>query len=176
VNTACDADKVTIIGRVNGAFGVRGWIKISSFTDPATNILNYLPWLMQQDDGWKVVEPLTLRAQGTGFVAQLPGIDDRDAAAALKGQLIAVNASALPDAGLDEYYWKDLIGLEVLDTAGAPLGTVVDMLATGANDVLVVELNTGGAQELIPFHRRFVPELDLAAGYLKVDWAIGELI
>jgi 16S rRNA processing protein RimM len=92
----------------------------------------------------------------------------------MKGQLIAVNASMLPALAQDEYYWKDLIGLVVLDPGGNRLGKVVDMLATGANDVLVVDLDGSDKQELIPFHRRFVPCVDLDAGTLSVDWVFGE--
>jgi 16S rRNA processing protein RimM len=175
VKTPGDSADVVTIGRVNGAFGVRGWVKISSFTDPADNILDYLPWLMRSDGHWRTVMPLSVKAQGTGFVAQLPGIDDRDAAAAMKGQLIAVSASMLPAVAQDEYYWKDLIGLTVLDLRGNRLGKVVDMLETGANDVLVVDVDGSDKPELIPFHRRFVPFVDLEAGTLSVDWVFGEL-
>jgi len=175
VNITCDAADVVIIGRVNGAYGIKGWIKLSSYTDPAANIIDYSPWLFTDGDSFRHVSPLQVRRQGAGFVAQLPGVENRDQAAALTGTLIAVNAALLPDAGEDEFYWKDLIGLTVVDQSGDEIGCVTDMLATGANDVLVVECGPDGSQELIPFHRNVVTAVDLEARRLSVDWHFGEI-
>ena len=121
---------------------------------------------------------ISAKAQRNGFVARLADIADRDAAAALRGRLIGIAAAALPQADDDEYYWRDLVGLKVLNLDGEPLGRVLELMATGANDVLVIALDdasgAAGTKELIPFHRQFVPEVDLEQGTLTVDWTIGE--
>lgn len=184
---------VVVIGRIQGAFGVHGWVRLASYTDPADNILNYEPWLLQRGEQWQAVHVHSAKAQRNGFIAQLEGVEDRDAAAALRGTMIGIEARSLPQAQLDEYYWRDLIGLTVLNLAGEEIGEVVDMMATGANDVMVVALKKDGRKaaqgkkaadgktdrsdadrELIPFHRQYVPSVDLAAGQLTVDWLIGE--
>jgi 16S rRNA processing protein RimM len=174
------SDDVVVIGRIQGAFGVQGWIRLTSYTDPADNILRYSPWLLQDGSSWRSLDVLAAKAQRNGFVARLAEIADRDAAAALRGRLIGIAAAALPQAEHDEYYWRDLVGLKVLNVAGEPVGRVLEVMATGANDVLVVALDealgVAGAKELIPFHRQFVPEVDLEQGTLTVDWTIGESI
>jgi 16S rRNA processing protein RimM len=169
-----DAGDVVVVGRIAGAFGVRGWVRVQSFTDPPENLLEYDPWLLESSDGWRPAGRQQARSQSQGLVAELRGVQDRDAAEALKGVLIGVPSSSLPGTGSDEYYWRDLIGLSVLDLDGEPLGRVVEMLATGANDVMVVALEPGGERELIPFDRRYVPEVNLAGGFVRVDWVVGD--
>ncbi len=173
MSTVADDDAVAVLGAVQGPFGVKGWVRIRSFTDPAENLLDYSPWLLKSTQGWRQVTCLAARAHGQGLVAELEGVADRDAAAGLKGALIGVLAASLPEPAEDEFYWRDLIGLVVLDQAGTVLGTVVEMMATGANDVLVVALADGGGQELIPFDRRYVTAIDVAGGSLVVDWDVG---
>jgi len=169
-----DAGDVVVVGRVVGAFGVRGWVRVQSFTNPPENLLDYDPWLLKGGDGWQHAGRQQARIQAQGLVAELRGVEDRDAAEALKGALIGVPASSLPRTDADEYYWRDLIGLAVLTLDGERLGRVVEMLATGANDVMVVALEPGGERELIPFDRRYVPEVDLGRGFVRVDWAVGD--
>lgn len=169
-----DASEVVVVARVAGAYGVRGWVRVQSFTDPAENLLEYDPWLLKGDGGWRPAGRLQARTQGQGLVAQFEGVSDRDAAEALNNALIGVPASSLPTTAADEYYWRDLVGLSVLAADGTRLGRVVEMLATGANDVMVVSLEPGGERELIPFDRRYVPEVDLERGFVRVDWAVGE--
>lgn len=175
MNSSSAAEPV-IVGRILGAHGVKGWVKLSSFTEPKTNLLEYSPWLLLQDGQHRSVVPLHSRVQGSALIAQLPGVEDRDQAAALRGVLIAVDSTALPATEEDEFYWKDLIGLTVLGPSGDRLGRVVELVATGANDVLVVEIDDDGARELIPFHRSVVTAVNLAAGTLTVDWAIGDML
>ena len=179
-----DPGDVVVIGRVQGAFGVQGWIRLISYTDPAANLLEYSPWLLQEGDSWRQLKVIAKRAQSNGFVAQVADVADRDVAASLRGRLIAVAQEVLPRAGNDEFYWRDLVGLAVKNTRGEHLGEVVEVMATGANDVLVVALDTdanaqlaeGVTQELIPFHRQFVTEVDLAGGTLTVEWTVGDSI
>lgn len=157
-----------VVGRIGGPHGVVGAVHVTSFTDPPENIVHYRPWLLVEGSSARQVEVQRVKAHGTGFVAQLAGIGDRDRAQALAGTLIAVSREALPElpAG-EEYYWEDLVGLEVVDTAGNSLGTVVRMLSTGAHDLLVI----GDDELLIPFVAAFVLEVDLAGRRMVVEWS-----
>lgn len=162
------AQRPIVVGRVTAVFGIKGWVKIASFTDPPENLLTYRPWLLATGSGYEPVEVDDLKAHGGGFVAQLEGCTDRDLAARFTGRDLAVPRSELPAAQDDEFYWFDLIGLDVVDPAGEPLGCVQRVMETGANDVLVVR----GAQGeiLIPFVAAVVTDVDLAAGRLTADW------
>lgn len=156
-----------VIGEVAGVYGVRGWIRVKSYTDPIDNIFAYRPWQLGTEGSWVPVDLDEGRRHGRGLIAKLAGVDDRDAAAGLHGKLIGINRKQLPDAD-DEYYWADLEGLEVVTRAGESLGNVHHLLETGANDVLVVR---GERERLIPFLRgEVVKDIDLAAGRMTVDW------
>lgn len=157
-------DPLVVLGRVVGVFGVRGWVKILSETDPPENIQRYSPWLLRN----RALRLLSSQRHGKGLIARLEGCEDRDQAQALVGLEIAVRRSQLPPPGADEYYWADLEGLEVETTEGVYLGQVSHVLATGANDVLVVR---GERERLIPLiWDQVVRELDVAAKRLCVDW------
>ena len=162
-------DDYLVVGRIAGLYGVRGWVKVYSHTQPRDNILGYSPWYLREASGqWRKVLPLNGRIQGKGLVAQLEGCDERDAAARLIGQDIAIRREQLPTPQEGEYYWTDLIGLEVETVDGVALGVVDHLLETGANDVLVVK---GERERLIPYiWRDVVTEVDLEAGRLRVDW------
>lgn len=158
-----------VLGQVNGLFGIRGWVKVFSHTEPRENILDYGPWLLRTPDGrvreFRVLEG---RRQGKGLVARLEGIEDRDAAAAWMGAEISIPRSRLPEPDEGEYYWTDLIGLEVETVDGVVLGTVAYLFRTGANDVLVVD---GARERLIPFLQGdVIREVDLEGGRIRVDW------
>lgn len=133
-------------------------------------IFSYQPWLLVAPSGEREIEGCRGRHQGKGLVAELPGIVDRDAAAPLVGSEIWVRRSALPGiAQGDGYYWTDLEGLEVVDTEGVRLGRVSHLIATGANDVLVVR--DAERERLIPFViGTYVTEVDLDAARITVDW------
>jgi len=156
------------LGRIAGVFGVRGWVKVHSDTEPRDNILSYSPWYLQQGGDWEPRKLLDGRRQGKGLVARLQGCADRDQAAALMGCLIAVPRDWLPALDPDEYYWSDLEGLRVVTATGAELGRVSQLFATGANDVLVVR---GERERLLPFvWNRVILEVDLEGGLIRVDW------
>jgi 16S rRNA processing protein RimM len=162
-------ERFVLLGRIVGVHGVRGELKLESFTEPRTQIFRYQPWLLRSAAGEREVRGCRGRAQGKGLVAVLPGIADRDAAAALVGGEIRVARSALPDPAPGEYYWTDLEGLEVSTTDGVPLGRVSHLVETGANDVLVVKGD--GRERLIPFLvGRYVTQVDLPGGRMTVDW------
>ena len=156
------------VGKISGVFGVKGWLKIFSYTEPRENILTYSPWQLRKGEWCERLEVSGGRRQGNALVAQLDGIEDREAAARLAGCQIFIEREQLPAAGGDEYYWTDLCGLKVFNRDGQELGVVDHLLETGANDVLVV---TGERERLIPFLMgNTVIKVDLAAGCLHVDW------
>ena len=161
-------DTLVTVGRISGVYGVKGWLRIYSHTEPRDNILNYNPWQLRLADGWRSVELLDGRPQGKGVIAYLAGCDDRDQAARWVDTEIAVRRSQLPATQAGEYYWRDLIGLRVVTLDGEELGTVDHLLETGAHDVLVVQ---GQRERLIPYVLGdVISTVDLAAGELRVDW------
>lgn len=165
--TAADESRV-IVGQLVGVYGVRGWLRLKSFTDPIENIVDYAPWQVYFGGQWRDVDVREAKAHGKGLVIWLDGVNDRDAAAAWVGCEVAVSRDALPRLGGDEYYWSDLVGLEVVTLDGAALGPVDSLLETGANDVLVVR---GDRERLIPFLlERVVRNVDLDARRIEVDW------
>jgi 16S rRNA processing protein RimM len=164
-----------VVGKVVGVYGIKGWVKVHSFTDPKENIFDYQPWYLKTDKGWTPVKLDAGRLQGKGLVAQLNGETDRNRAEALYiGCEIAVNRSVLPNLEDGDYYWSDLIGLRVRTVAGEDLGSIVEMLETGANDVLVVRGDNDSLdlqERLVPWvPDEFVKEVNPAAGYMVVDW------
>jgi 16S rRNA processing protein RimM len=159
------------MGRVTAPFGVKGWIKIHALTAHIGNLQEYPVWWLGHEDKWRDVSVIDARVQGSTLVAQLEGVNDRDAAAALKGLDIAVARDELPRAGANEYYWADLIGLKVVNVEHYEFGRVARILQTGANDVLVVEAGDASRHEtLIPFIADVVRHVDLAAGEIGVNW------
>lgn len=153
-------------------FGVRGWFRVHSYTEPRDALLGYRDWLLKADDTWRAVSVTEGRVHGRAIVVRLAGIDDRDAAAAYVGMEIAVRRDQLPAAGPGEYYWADLIGMKVCQRDGREVGRVSYLLATGAHDVLAVQAKGEERREvLIPFvMEKFILGVDLAAGVIHVDW------
>lgn len=161
-------DRQVLLGRIVGVFGVEGWVKLHSFTEPRENIFRYKPWTLRGPAGESTVDTPQGRAQGKGVVARLSGIDDRDAAAALVGTEIWVPREALPRPRQGEYYWTDLEGMAVRTVEGVDLGRVSHLFATGANDVMVVQ---GDRERLIPFVVGLqVVAVDVDARCIEVDW------
>jgi 16S rRNA processing protein RimM len=173
------ADRPVVLGHVSGLFGVKGWVKVYSYTRPAANLLDYEHWLIGRQDAWRPFRVLEAREQGKTLVARIGELSqaadgeavplpDRDAAAALIDCQIAVERDALPEPEPDEYYWFDLVGLDVVSRDGVSLGRVKAMMETGANDVLVLE---GDRERLVPFViGEVIDEVDLDAGRIVADW------
>ena len=156
-------------GEISGVFGVKGWVKVFSFTEPRENILRYSPWLLQKNNQTKEVKVIGGRRQGNAIVAELESISDRDEALVLIGSKILIRKELLPKPKPGEYYWADLVGLQVETESGVKLGLVDHLLETGANDVLVVR--DGEQERLIPFlQQQTVLSIDLDAGLMIVDW------
>ncbi|WP_059284679.1 MULTISPECIES: ribosome maturation factor RimM [Aquitalea] len=158
------------MGFVRGAFGIKGWVKVQADTEYADGLFDYPVWWLGKDDSWKPYTFENGAVQPKGLSAKLQGVDDRDGAEALRGLQVAVPRSELPEAGEDEYYWSDLIGLSVVNQQGVVLGKVTELMETGANDVLVVEGEYG--QRLIPFVGQFVLNVNLAEASISVDWGL----
>ena len=178
---------MVVVGRIQGPYGIKGWVHVASFTDPKENIQNYSPWQLGSQSGsgdWRAAEVEHLRPHKQGYVAKLRGIDDRNGADAVKGLLIGVPEASLPEPDSGEYYWRDLIGAEVVNTDDRILGKVTSLIETGAHDVLVIESAGGPRGEqpnanspediLIPFHADYVLEVDKAAQQIRVDWQVAE--
>jgi len=162
-----ETTRLVTIGCITGVFGVRGWVKVRSYTEPRENILGYSRWLVRRDGHWRPMELVEGRLQGKGVVASLEGVHDREQALGLMGADIALPREDLPPLPEGEYYWADLEGLEVVTTQGVSLGHVDHLLATGANDVLVV---IGERERMIPMAAPYVTHVDLERGRIEVDW------
>ena len=155
-----------LLGRVVGAYGVKGWSRIHSDTEPREAIFDYQPWLI--GDAAVPMRVLAGRRQGKHLVAELEGISDRDAAESLAGQDIAVYRDQLPELPDAQYYWTDLIGCAVYNQDGLALGKIREMIATGANDVMLVQ---GDRERLIPFVQGdYVTRVDAEARSVHVNW------
>lgn len=157
-----------LLGRIVGAQGVQGWIRLESHTEPRENIFGYLPWVLRHRGTERTIASVQGRTQGQRLVAQLPECETRDQAEALVGAEIWIARAALPPAQADEYYWVDLEGLRVIGADGVEFGRISHMLATGSNDVMVV---VGERECLIPFIQGdVIKRVDLDAGLVEVDW------
>jgi 16S rRNA processing protein RimM len=159
-----------LLGRVLGAFGVRGEAKLESWTEPRAAIFRYQPWILRTPQGAeRELGGVRGRESGKYLVATFPDVADRDSVEAMRGTEILVPRSALPPPKPGEYYWVDLEGLRVVNLEGVPLGTVSHLFSTGANDVLVARDDE--RERMIPFVQpQFVASVDFDAGVVTVDW------
>lgn len=164
-----DGDKLVTLGRVTGAHGLQGWIKVHSDTMPRENIASYRHLLLKGEEGWQRWKLSAGRRQGKYVVLKLKGCNDRNGAEALVGAQIAIARDQLPDLGAPgDYYWTDLQGLTVETLKGEQLGLLDHLFETGSNDVMVVR---GERERLIPFiWEQVVHEVNLDAGLIRVDW------
>lgn len=163
-----DGHKNIVLGQVSGVFGVKGWIKVKSFTSDKKNILRYKTWQLEQNGRTISYRLEAGQEHGKGLIAKLESIDDREAAAKLFQANIIVAREALPKLPKGEYYWSDLQGLQVLNMDGKVYGIVDYLFETGANDVMVVK---GEKEILIPFVQdEFIKEIDLEHKRIRVDW------
>jgi 16S rRNA processing protein RimM len=161
-------DTPIIMGRVAGPYGVKGWLRVVSYTERPDKLIEYAPWYLRLGGAWMPTGIVAVKRHAKGLLVRLPGYDDRDKAAELSGTDIGIYRDQLPPAAGDEVYWNDLIGLTVVTLDGLPLGTVDHLIETGANDVLVVK---GERERLIPFVRESViAQIDLDGRVMRVDW------
>lgn len=159
------------LGYVSGVHGIKGWVKVHSWTNPREAILGYQPWFLGEE-----LRPVRIRdgrRQGKTVVASLPGVDDREKAGSLVGSTISIDRDQLPEPEEDSWYWADLEGLLVETASGVSLGRIEKMMETGANDVMVVQ---GDRERLIPFvYGQVVIAVQPDADRVVVDWDPGYL-
>jgi len=166
------------LGKVGAVYGIKGWLRIHSFTDEPDAILDYFPWSLKLGNNTRTVDVTDWRKHNKGLIVKVGGVDDRDNAQALVGSEILINESTLPVLSQGDYYWRDLIGMAVVTTKGYDLGVVSDMLETGANDVLVVKANLNDGfskkERLIPYLlEQVVESVSIENKQICVDWDPG---
>jgi len=160
------------VGKISGAFGVKGWVKVFSFTDPRANILEYSPLFLSRHGEWIEIKVSAGHAQGKGVVMGIANVTDRDQVQPLIGSELAIKKEQLEPADEDEFYWADLQGLTVMNLEDETLGQVDHLLETGANDVLVVKAEGDNTERLIPFVMDDIVKLvDLDKQLIQVDWS-----
>jgi 16S rRNA processing protein RimM len=176
-----DSPELLVAGRITGCYGISGWVKIHSYTDPMENFLGYGEWQLKRRQGLEPIEFDAGRRQGKGLVAHIKGVDDRTRAEAFKGLEVVVRADRLPRLEEGDFYWHQLQGMQVWCRDGAEpvlVGEVDYLIDTGANDVLVVKATA----ESIDDRERLIPYLpgdvvtgvDAEAGRIDVDWFLDE--
>jgi 16S rRNA processing protein RimM len=165
-----------IVGRMGGAHGVRGWMKIMSYTRPKENIFTYSPWLLHVDDAWQEIEIEDSQQRGERLLVKISGIESPEEARVYMNCDIAITREQLPSLNEGEYYWHDLIGLDVFNQDEINLGKISQVTETGANDVLVITQEGDNKKKiLIPLVMDiYVKQVDLIAGTMHVDWQIEE--
>ncbi|AUG09725.1 ribosome maturation factor RimM [Pseudomonas sp. C 49-2] len=171
--TPAVADDLIVIGKIYSVHGVRGEVKVYSFTDPTENLLQYKTWTLKREGSVKQVELVSGRGSDKFLVAKLKGLDDREEARLLAGYEICVPRDLFPELTDGEYYWYQLEGLKVIDQLGQLFGKIDHLLETGANDVMVVKPCAGSLDDrerLLPYTEQCVLAVDLAAGEMKVEW------
>ncbi|UDG79649.1 ribosome maturation factor RimM [Candidatus Steffania adelgidicola] len=164
-----------VVGKIGSVYGIYGWLRVFSFTEKSEQILDYQPWFIKRGSKWYPIELECWKRQNQDLIIKVTGIQHREAAMPLTNFEIIIDSIQLPNLDSGEYYWKNLLGCQVITVNGYPLGEVMDLMATGANDVLIVKTNckyTCNAQEhLIPFlNEHVVKKVDLMTKIIEVDW------
>jgi len=181
-------DTLAIVGRISGVFGIKGWVKIASFTEPDENIFEYSPWRIRQkqagrDSGWREIEIDRKQRHKGSWIAHIKGVDDRNGAELLKLADIAVDSEQFAELDDGEFYWHQLIGLRVKvkqagEEASADIGKVAELMETGANDVLVVKPDADSIDDqerLLPYvPDLYVEEVDIENRHILVNWDIND--
>ncbi|MBA3696523.1 MAG: ribosome maturation factor RimM [Methylotenera sp.] len=163
---------MVVMGRIVAPYGVFGWLKIVPDTEVLDGLFDYDTWWLGNGEDWREYQVETAKVHNDVLVVKLVGIDDRDAAFACKGKQIAVPREQLPKPDENEYYWSDLIGLNVKNQQDIDFGSIVDVFETGANDVLVIKKDgtPKNEEKLLPFIAAVVLEVDIEAKTMLVDW------
>ncbi len=169
-----DKAEPIVIGKFGAVYGIKGWLKIHSYTDDPESIFEYKPLLMKSKGQFQQVDITDWKRHGNGFVAKIVGFDVREDAQALVGLELFVDPSKLPELE-DNFYWRDLVGCQVKTDNGYDLGVVTDMMETGSNDVLVVKANSNDAfgqkERLIPFiDKQVISSVDITGKLIQVNW------
>ncbi len=165
------------LGYISGFFGVNGWVKIYSHTRPRIGISQYSQFYVKDNGAdnstYQAITFTTIKASGKNIIGQIAGVNSRESAGAYVGKILLIKNSDLPKLE-NEYYWHELIGLNVINQQGQALGKIVEMMETGANDVMVIS-NDNGEEILIPYSvSHFVHVVDTEKGVMQVDWELDD--
>ena len=160
-----------LVGKISNPHGIKGWVKVISFTDPIQNILSYKKWTISDNETEKTYCLEDSRIQGNKIVIKLEGVNNRDDADLLKNLQIEINRSDLPKLEENSYYWEDLVDFNVIDIKGMHVGKVDSLFRTGSNDVLVI-INETKQRLLVPFiMEEVIKYVDLDKELISIDWA-----
>ncbi len=167
-----------VLGKVGAPYGIKGWLKLTPYTDNPEGIFDYETLLIQMNGQWQEQKVAQWRRHNNGLVFKLDNVDDRDQAQVYTNAEIAIAEDDLPELDEGEFYWRDLIGLEVHSESGYHMGQVTDLLETGSNDVLVVRAKPndafGKTERLIPFLAdQVIKEVNQSTKTIVVDWDPG---
>ena len=164
------SDKKILVGKISKPHGIKGWVKVISFTDPIENILSYKQWIISDKETEKTYYLEDSRVQGNKIVIKLENVNDRNDADLLKNLQIQVNRSDLPELDQNSYYWEDLVDFNVIDIKGNHVGKVDSLFRTGSNDVLVI-IDETKERLLVPFiMEEVIKYVDLAKELISIDW------
>lgn len=161
------ADNFIVVAKFGAVHGLKGWLKLHSFTEPCDNVLDYQPWYVKIGEDYRAVVNDGHRWQGDSLLVHVQGFDTREAVHALLNQSLYIDAKQLPALPPGEYYWQQLLGLQVLNLEGYCFGRVTSLMATGANDVMMIE---GDKHHCLPYLKHIIQQVDLVAATMVVDW------
>ncbi|MDC0609256.1 ribosome maturation factor RimM [Vibrio sp.] len=176
--TMSEQSEKIVVGKFGATYGIRGWLKVFSYTDNAESIFSYSPWFINHKGEWVEHKLEGWKRHNKGYVVKLEGLDIREDAQLLTNIEILIDPNSLPELSEEEFYWRELFGMQVFTTNGYNLGEVTDMMETGSNDVLVVKANLkdafGQKERLIPFlEEQVIKKVDRDAQRIEVDWDPG---
>ena len=176
--TMSEQNNRIVMGKLGSTYGIRGWLKVFSYTDNAESIFDYSPWYLNQKGKWVEYKVESWKRHGQGYVCKLAGLDVREDAQLMTNFEIAIDPASLPELSEDEFYWCELFGMQVFTTNGYDLGEVTDLLETGSNDVLVIKANLkdafGQKERLVPYlEEQVIKKVDREARRIEVDWDPG---
>lgn len=173
-----NASDTIVVGKIGASYGIKGWLRITSYTEVLEGIFEFSPWLLNINGENKTFHVEHWKRHNKGVVAKLQGVDDRDQAELIKNVEISIHEEQLPELDENDFYWRDLIGMQVVTEKGYDLGTVEQMFETGANDVMLVKANLkdafGAKQRMIPYLLdQVVKQVNKEAKSITVDWDPG---
>lgn len=164
-----NVNDLVVMGRVVAPYGVLGWVKVHPDTEVFDGLFDYATWWLGKEGNWRELKVESAKIHNDVLVVKLEGINDRDAALACKSQQIAIPRASLPTLDDDEFYWSDLIGLNVVNQQQVNFGQITDVFATGANDVIVAKSELG-QERLIPYIAQTIVDVNMETKTMLVDW------